>query len=466
MKMLAVSTGVIFLAMLVFERNFSRVVIRYGHRKSKRIPLRQMHTGYQKGCKPSFLLLSIFLLIFSSVAAYADATLPDRRKDQFPTSDAHLIVPLPYSYPGIGDGFFLMGNFSNLRKTTTDFLAMVVTGDAGGYILQFDELPIVKQHLFAKIYYQDIDRAQVNQYDVRGMDGTSKNEFNMLDVTLARNKTAELNLTFFDRRLNFLYQYMDQEFKIKAIRDHSGDLIKEFDEPYRGSEANETFGIYADLTDDYLDPRKGTRFSLHYQNQPKDKADDPSYYVLTYNMSLYLPMFKEDTLAMNYYQSNAHVTKQGNTNPADIRAELGLNCDLLDTECLQSEQKLVDNFINHRTNGTSANLGGKERLRSYPQDRFKGGHSAYFGIEYRWNFKQETAPFNYLFWKDVRTGLQVAFFGEIGSVSENSSDLWDDTRYSYGTGLRLVAASGAVYRADIANGDEGSELTVFFFYPW
>ena len=51
-------------------------------------------------------------------------------------------------------------------------------------------------------------------------------------------------------------------------------------------------------------------------------------------------------------------------------------------------------------------------------------------------------------------------------MSEKSSDLWDQTRYSYGAGLRLVAASGAVYRADIANGDEGSELTVFFFYPW
>ena len=471
MKIIAVSMGMIFLTMLMFKPNFSRFAIKHSYcksksRKSKRKPLVLTHTGYMTGYNTIFLLLSIFLLMFSCVAAYADATMPDRRKDQFPSSAAHLIVPLPYSYPGIGDGFFLMGNFSNLRETTTDFLAMVVTGDAGGYILQFDEVPIVNQRLFVKLYYQDIDRAQVNQYDVRGMDGTSKNEFNLLDVTLARNKTAEFNLTFFDRRLNFLYQRMDHEFGIEAIRDHNGDLITELEEPYRGKESNETFGISVDLTDDYLDPLKGMRFGLQYQDQPKDKADDPSYYVLTYNASLYLPMFKTNTLALNYYQSDAHVTKQGNTNPADIRAELGFNCDPFDTKCLQSEQNLVDVFINHRTHGTSANLGGKERLRSYPQDRFKGGHSAYFGIEYRWNFKQESAPFNYLFWKDVRTGLQAAFFGEMGSVSEKSSDLWDETRYSYGAGLRLVAASGSVYRADIANGDEGTELTVFFFYPW
>jgi len=420
----------------------------------------------QKVFRACIFWVSILWLIFGCVTTFAGVDVPDRRRDQFPTSTAHLVVPLPYSYPGIGDGFFLMGNFSNLLETTTDFLAMFVTGDAGGYILQADEVPIVDQRFYVKLFYQDIDRAQVNQYDVRGMAGTNKNEYTLLDISLARQKTAEFNLTFFDRRLNFLYQHMDHEFEVQAIRDHNGDLITDLDEPYYGKESNETFGISVDLTDDYLDPLKGVRFGFYYQDQPAETSDDPSYYVLTYNISMYLPMLMTDTLVINYFQSDAHVTKKGNTNPADIRAELGLNCDPLDTECLDSEQKLVDVFINHRTNGTSANLGGKDRLRSYPQDRFKGGHSAFLGVEYRWNFKQEVAPFNYLFWKDVRTGLQVAFFGEAGSVSEKSGDLWDETRYSYGTGIRLVAASGAVYRADIANGNEGSELTVFFFYPW
>lgn len=409
---------------------------------------------------------SVLWLIFGCVVAYADIVELERRRDQFPTSNAHLIVPLPYSYPGIGDGFFLLGNFSNIFETTTDFLAMSVTGDAGGYIFQFDEVPIIDQRLLVKVYWQDIDKAQVNQYDVRGMSGTSKNDFSLLDISLSLNKTADFSLTYFDRRLNFLYQHSDFEYKIGAIRDHNGDLITDLDEPYRGKESNDTFGISVDLTDDYLDPLKGLRFSIHYQDQPADKADDPSYYVLTYNALLYLPMLETDTLVLNYFQSDAHVRKKGNTNPADIRAELGLNCDPLDTECLQSEQKLVDVFINKRTNGSAASLGGKDRLRSYPQDRFNGGHSAFLGVEYRWNFKQEVAPFNYLFWKDVRTGLQVAFFGELGSVSEKSSDLWNETAYSYGAGFRLVAASGAVYRADIANGSEGTELTVFFFYPW
>lgn len=424
------------------------------------------HIRNRKISRPLLLGILVPGLIFACMTVYADVNYPDRRRNQFPESPAHLIVPLPYSYPGIGDGFFLMGNFSNVFDTTTDFLAMSVTGDAGGYILQFDEVPLIDQRLFVRLYYQDIDRAQVNQYDVRGMEGTSKNEYTLLDVGLSRNKTADFNLTFFDRRLNFLYQHQDFEFKINAVRDHNGDLITDLDEPYRGKESNDTFGIYVDLTDDYLDPLKGMRFALHYQDQPADKAEDPSYYVLTYNVLFYLPMMETDTLVFNYFQSDAHVRRKGNTNPADIRAELGLNCDPLDTECLESEQNLVDVFINQRNNGTAASLGGKDHLRSYPQDRFNGAHSAFLGVEYRWNFKQEVAPFNYLFWKDVRTGLQVAFFGEVGSVSEKSSELWNETRHSYGAGFRLVAASGAVYRADIAHGSEGSELTVFFFYPW
>jgi len=461
MEKITVPVAGIFLMILAFVRASSKWSVSHHQQK----PGSRM--GSPAGCrKPPHSLLSwclTFLLLFSSVSVQADITFPERRKNQFPDSPAHLVVPLPYSYPGIGSGYFLMGNFSNVLETT-DILAMYVTGDARGYILQFDEVPIVSKRLFVKYFYQDINKAQINQYDVRGMAGTSKNEFTLLDVSLARNKVADLNLTFFDRRLNFLYQRIENEFGVKAIRDYQGILISALD--YHGKETKNAFGVAVDLTDDYLDPLKGIAFNLEYQNQPKSTANDPSFYVLTYNMSLYTPMFEADTLVLNYFQSDAHVTSPGNTNPADIRNELGFNCNPLDTGCLQSEQKLVDGFINMRTNGTSASLGGKDRLRSYPQGRFNGGHTAFLGVEYRLNFKQEVKPFDYLFWKDVRTGLQVAFFGEVGSVSENSGDLWKQNRSSYGVGLRLVAASGAVYRADIANGVEGSELTMMFAYPW
>jgi len=406
----------------------------------------------------------ILILLYTS--AYAEFTPVERRKDQFPTSTAYLVVPLPYSYPGIGDGFFLMGNFSNVFQTTTDILAMAVTGDAGGYILQADEAPLIDRRLYLRLYYQNIDRAQVNQYDTRGMKGSGKNDYSLLDISLFLQKTANLNLTFFDRRLNVYLNHLDNEYKISAVRDNDGTLLSKPDEPYHGKESNTSLGVALDLTDDYLDPLTGMRFSMEFLDQPAKKDDDPDFYVLSYNASLYVPMLETDTLVLNYFQSDAYVTHKGNTNPTDIRAELGFDCKPAETTCLESEQNLVDAFINQRSNGTAASLGGKDRLRSYPQGRFNGAHSAFLGVEYRWNFKQEVKPFNYFFWKDVRTGLQIAFFGEAGTVSETFGELWHDVRYSYGTGLRLVAASGAVYRADIATGSEGSEFTVFFFYPW
>ena len=416
--------------------------------------------------KNSSWWITIFLICLACNSANAEFTPVERRKDQFPTSTAYLVVPLPYSYPGIGDGFFLMGNFSNLFETTTDFLAMVVTGDAGGYILQADETPLIDRRLFLRLYYQNIDRAQVNQYDTRGMKGSGKNDYSLLDVSLSLQKNANLNLTFFERRLNVYINHSDNEYKISAVRDNDGNLLSKPDEPFHGKESNTSLGVALDLTDDYLDPLTGLRFSLDYQDQPAKKDNDPDFYVLSYNASLYVPMLATDTLVINYFQSDAYVTHKGNTNPADIRAELDLNCGITETACLESEQNLVDAIINQRSNGTAASLGGKDRLRSYPQGRFNGAHSAFLGVEYRWNFKQEVKPFNYFFWKDVRTGLQIALFSEAGTVSESSGDLWHEVRYSNGVGVRLVAASGAVYRADLATGSEGSEFTVFFFYPW
>ncbi len=105
-------------------------------------------------------------------------------------------------------------------------------------------------------------------------------------------------------------------------------------------------------------------------------------------------------------------------------------------------------------------------MRSFPQGRYQGAHTAFIGAEYRWNISQEVKPFDYFIWKDVRTGLQVAFFAEVGTVSETSSQLWAKSRHSVGAGFRLVAASGAVYRADIATGDEGREAIIIFDYPW
>lgn len=55
---------------------------------------------------------------------------------------------------------------------------------------------------------------------------------------------------------------------------------------------------------------------------------------------------------------------------------------------------------------------------------------------------------------------------EQGSVAEETSDLGSIIRSSYGAGFRFVGRSESVYRFDVATGDEGTEVIVFFEYPW
>jgi outer membrane protein assembly factor BamA len=410
-------------------------------------------------------LLACGLLAFSAQSMAFD-WMPDRRKDQYPTVPAHLVVPLPYSKPGIGSGLIMLGTLSNTLDTTADISAFIVTGDASGYILHGDEIPVLSKNLFLQLDVLNINKASVNNYDFRGMNNTGKNDFTLLDVSLAKEFNAEVNLTFFERRLNFYYLYSDAEYRIDAISDHNGNLITQLDDSFENEENGGSLRFALDFTDDYQDPRNGIRFDFSYQDHEQSTVDDPDFYTLDISLLAYIPIAGADTLVINYLKSDAHVRRQGNTNPVDIRAELGANCDASDQECLQAESEIVNNFINTRTHGTSMDLGGDLRLRSYPQGRFSGAHTAFLAAEYRWNITQEATPFDFFFWKDVRTGYQIAFFAEMGSVSETSSEIWDEKRYSYGTGFRLVSASGSIYRADFAYGDEGSELTVIFEYPW
>jgi len=353
---------------------------------------------------------------------------------------------------------------SNIAGSTADGVAIGVVGDATGGVIQGDEIPVIDKQLLLNVHFRDINRAIVNNYEIRGMDGS--NEFTLLDVTRADQTLVEFKYTVLDRRLNFSMTYNTERFAVDAIRDKNGDIIQQLSEPFTGEATSSSIAVNVDFTDDYLDPRRGFRFDLIYADVKAEDADDPKYYRLDYNALFYIPYSQNDVLVVNYYQSDAHVEEIGNINPLDIKADLNLQCAAGDQACLNVEQQLIQSTINANNNGTATSLGGLSRLRSYPLDRFKGGRMAFVGVEYRWNMVDENTPFNYLFWKDVRTGKQIAFFAEAGSVAETSATLWDEYRDSVGVGFRLVTASGSVYRADIAYGEEGSELSVFFFYPW
>lgn len=407
------------------------------------------------------LLVATTPLMASDLAKW----FPERRTEQFPTDSGHLIVPLPYSMPGIGEGYFLMGYFSNIFDTTSDAFIIKVEGDAEGLVAQVDEVPLYKKNLFLNLYDQRITKAAVNNYKTRGM-ANGKDEFNIVEVNQADEQRIGLTLSLYDRHLEVNSVHQNSTARVTALHDSDGELITRLDPPYEMDDKGWRHSLRIDLTDDYLDPRRGFRYKLSYQDVPGDTANDPDYYRLDHSLNLYLPMFKDDTLALNYYLSDANVTRTGNIDPAAIRQELNTGCDPADTACLDAEQALVDDFILQRTHGNATSLGGNDRLRGYPQGRFNGGHMAFIGAEYRWNFVRDAKPFNFFIWKDVTSALQLALFAEAGTVAESPGALWDDYRNSYGIGGRLITASGSVYRADFATSDEGSEMIVFFYYPW
>jgi len=390
----------------------------------------------------------------------------DRRKEQFLTESSYLILPLPYSIPGIGSGLMVTGLVGNLFETYIDIYAIGVTGDAAGTIIGLDDIHLISETLMLKFYYQDLNKAAVKNYENRGMDSKEEDHI-QLELNKVFGLEGEVRLSLFERRFEMFIGKYQQTAAITIIRDSEGELIQEFDDPYESKSDATLQGILLDFTDDYQDPKFGIRLSVTAQPRPPIDPDvDPDYFVLDKSVSIYIPIGDDHTWVFNYYTSDAVVTTEGETDPTAIRSELGFNCPPTNQECIDAEQAVVDMFVAMRTYGTARALGGQYRFRAYPQGRFQGAHTLYYGTEFRWNFITSVTPFNFWIWKDVSTGLQLAIFHEEGAVEDVQEDLTSSLRKSSGIGVRMVSASGYVYRFDVATGDEGMATTIFFNYPW
>lgn len=404
-------------------------------------------------------------LLAACLLAAGSAAGLERRKPQFLTEPAYLVIPFPYAIPGIGQGIAWTGLAANIADTNIDSYGILITGDAEGYILALEDMHIVPETLILNVFQQNISKAVVNNYKFRGMNSNG-DSYNLIEVSQADSWEASLTLTLFERRLEFVAGHWQQDVTVPRVLDKDGNVIQELTDPYRQRIESDYAGALVDYTDDRQDPRKGVRASVRRRHSPPQSAEDPDYYVWDYTLGGYIPIGKLSTLLLYYFQSDAQVTRKGNTDPNLIRSEFGLGCAPTDQACLDVEAQLVQQTIDARTNGTSSTLGGQDHLRAYPGDRFQGAHTLFYAAEFRWNLTEESTPFDYFIWKDVRTNVQIAFFYELGSVGETRDTVGDTYRSSYGVGFRLVSGSGFVYRADIATGEEGSQTTVIFTYPF
>ncbi len=411
------------------------------------------------------LLLTILISVCLTGAAYADLDVPERRKDQFATDSGYYIIPTPYSIPGLGDGIIVAGAITNVNNSYTDLYAFTATGDIKGYGIFGVEMHLLDKELILDLTATSFEKATSQVYRQRGMK-TTADDYVLAELDKSDFTGARLTYTGWDRRFEFYGLLYNNSSRLKGIRNPDGTLIQSTINSETERTQNVTWGLRLDFTDDYIDPRKGVRFESSLWHSPPDTADNPEFDIIEFNLTGYLPVGKRDTLAFNYFQADAHVDKPGETNPAIVESDLGLNCNTGTPQNQIDCQSIVDNTVANNSFGTVGSLGGLSRLRAYPEDRFKGSHARFLGMEYRWNFVEAIEPFDFFIAKDIRTVIQMAVFYERGAIDDDKDSLWGNMREVYGIGARLVTKSGLVFRADIADGDEGSEISVIFGYPW
>ncbi|HEY9050472.1 MAG TPA: BamA/TamA family outer membrane protein [Gammaproteobacteria bacterium] len=392
--------------------------------------------------------------------------LIDRRKDQFSTSPGYAVFPYPYSLPGIGSGIGLVGGSMNISDTYTDAYAIVFGGEVKGTAVGMSDIHIIPRSLIFDVGYSDISKVQFMSYSGRGME-TDENDFRLLDLSDTVYYGGRLTATFFDRRFELYGGWYKGASQLDSIRDKDGNIIVDAQDAAREWTTTTVIGTRLDLTDDYADPRRGFRLNIsRFSTPPSDTG--PDFYVMDYSMTAYVPIGKRSTWAFNVLRSDATVKQKGETDPANLQNQLGINCS--DPTLTSQEQQycieVINNTIANNTYGTATSLGGFSYLRSYSQGRYSGAHTQFYGTEFRWNITDESTPFDIFIMKDIRTAFQLAAFFELGSTADTRSDLGNTWRESYGIGIRMVTASGVVFRADFAYGHEGFEPQMFIGYPW
>jgi hypothetical protein len=408
-----------------------------------------------------FLILLLFVQ-----ATFADSSLfPERRRPQFESVSGWVVVPYVFDYPGLGKGYGILGGAANIGGSYTTVAGSVFAGDVKGEAMGIQGIHLVPEKLILDIGGLYVSNVTLQSFSQRGM-AAEKNDYTLLEFGNSSFYGGRLMATFFERRFEVYAGLYNGSSLFQSIRDRDGSVVIEAQNAARSRPLTTVFGIHVDLTDDYVNPRRGLRFDVsRWSTPPQDLG--PDFFYMDYSTTAYVPIGSRSTWAFNYLRSDAYVLRKGETDPNVIAQNQGLNCaTITNTQQRLECEQVINSVIAANTFGTATSLGGLNRLRSYPEGRYKGAHTEFLGTEFRWNLTDEYRPFNIGIMKDIRTAFQIALFYEIGTVADQRSELWNITRSSYGAGFRMVTASGLVYRIDLATGNEGSQTSIFFQYPW
>ena len=408
------------------------------------------------------LIITGFCFCFFTATAFSITF--ERRQDQFDKTPGLFVVPAPYAIPGIGNGLFVIGYLGNIAETSADVFGMGFVGDGQGFFASVDELFVFPEWSYLALTQGRMARFGQNVYSSRGMK-SEKNDFNIYVGEDFTFYNFEVVFTHFERRIELAYGFNGGNGKFVEIKDYEGELVQKLGSPIEVDFAQKHVQLKIDLTDDYGDPRDGLNIRILRDRFPsvnQGAAFDSMTFALTY----YLPVPENNTWAFHYFRSDAHVRQEGNTDLESLKTTQGFYACGGYAACEAATVKSAQNRLNANKNGSSKSLGGADRLRSYPLSRYQAAHTLFYGTELRWNFSTENTKLDYWLLQDVQQALQAVFLWEQGSVAEEVGEIGETIRSSYGTGIRLVTKSGSVYKFEVASGDEGAEVILFFEYPW
>ena len=250
---------------------------------------------------------------------------PDRRKSQFMNDQGYYVFPMPYSIPGVGAGLGVIGIGMNIGGSYTDLFGFALGGGLSGGGAGITEIHLLPKTLLLDVTAIDFSKSTITNYRKRGME-TDKNDFSYLQFNNYGFAGGRLTATFVDRRFEIYGGGYKIGSELDKVLDQNKNTLLAVEGSPKWRASVYGLGVRGDLTDDYYDPRKGFRMDVSRWWSPPARSSDPDFYRIEYNASAYLPLGKRSTWVFNYFRSDAHVNRQGETNPLVIEKEQGLNC--------------------------------------------------------------------------------------------------------------------------------------------
>ncbi len=274
------------------------------------------------------ILFILLILIFKSSFLFSQENFIEkiRRRPQFDKSFSYGIIPVPYSIPGLGEGLGVGISINNVYESELDIKSLGIFGDVEGFALGITDFYIIPERFFLNFGASYINKASFLINSSRGMKGNEDpDDFNSAELSKSSGAGVDATLTFFQRMLDFNLSLYSTNANIKSIRDKDGNILINTEGSDNDREHILGGGFLFDLTDDKNDPRVGFRFSIS-ANMPLDvDSNDVKSYVVDINSTAYVPVLSQSTVVFNYFHSDSHVTRKGDTDRDNIIDNYYLN---------------------------------------------------------------------------------------------------------------------------------------------